>query len=124
MFRYHHWFFSLSESEKKSIETIINDLRNLIMKIINSLQNLIDSFSKNEDINYDILLIFPIEKETRNFEEHSLTTDFIKDSSQTNDARLTSLLRQNNLLPAFKLTEIDVMNKIYTKYFGHLANQN
>ncbi|CAF1541884.1 unnamed protein product [Rotaria magnacalcarata] len=90
----------------------------------NLLQHLMHSFSTSQGISYDILLILLIEKEKRNFEEHSIITDFIKDSYRTNDARLTSLLRQQDLLSEFKLTEIDVMDKIYSKYFSHLANQS
>ncbi|CAF1245727.1 unnamed protein product [Rotaria magnacalcarata] len=90
----------------------------------NLLQNLMHSFSTSQGTSYDILLILLIEKEKRNFQEHSIITDFIKDSYGTNDARLTSLLRQQDLLSEFKLTEIDVMDKIYTKYFSHLVNQS
>ncbi|CAF3723262.1 unnamed protein product [Rotaria sp. Silwood1] len=83
-------------------------------QVFNSLQNFIRSFSTSEDISYDTLLVLLIEKEKRNFEEHSIITDFIRDNYQTNDLRLTSLLRRQDLLSAFQLTEIDVMDKIYT----------
>jgi hypothetical protein len=89
----------------------------------NSLQTLIRLFNTSEDISYDTLLVLLIEKEKRNFEEHSIITDFIGDSYQTNDSRLTSLLRQQDLLSTFQLTEIDVIDKIYTKYFGHLSSR-
>jgi hypothetical protein len=89
-----------------------------------SLQHLIRSFGSSEYISYDTLLVLLIEKEKRSFEEHSIITDFIRDSYQTNDSRLTSLLRQQDLLPAFQLTELDAMDKIYTKYFSHLAHHS
>ncbi|CAF3019690.1 unnamed protein product [Rotaria sp. Silwood2] len=95
-----------------------------VEQVFNSLQNFIRSFSTSENISYDTLLVLLIEKEKRNFEEHSIITNFIRDSCQTNDSRLTSLLRQQNLLSAFQLTEIDVIDKIYTKYFRRLTNHS
>ncbi len=91
-----------------------------------------------------------IGKERRNFEEHTFITDFMKHSFNTNDARFTThdrkirhvygeatakntlihnhrprtLLRQQGLLTEFQLSEIDVLDKTYMKYFGHLHRQN
>jgi hypothetical protein len=93
-------------------------------EVLDSFRNLLHTLSISLDITYDILLWLLIEKEKRNFEEHSMITDFIKHSFRTNDARLTSLLRQQGLLSAFELSEMHVMDKIYTKYFSHLVNHS
>jgi len=88
------------------------------------LRELIYSLSVSQIVNYDVLLNLLIEIERKNFEEHVFITDFIKDSFKTNDARFTTLLRQQGLLIKFQLSEIDVLNKTYVTYFSHLHCQS
>ena len=85
-----------------------------------SFRNLLVSISSGQKINVEIFLTLLIEKEKRNFQQHSIITDFIKDSYRTNDARLTTLLRQQEILSGFELIEIEAMDTIYSTYFGHL----
>jgi len=93
-------------------------------EVLDLFRNLLYTLSISLDTTYDILSWLLIEKEKQNSEEHSMITDFIKDSFRTNDARLTSSLRQQGLLSAFELSEMHVMDKVYTKYFSHLFNHS
>ena len=70
-----------------------------------------------------ICLLIEIEKEKRNFHEHSMIVDFLKDSRNTNDSRLTTLLRQEDIMDAFQLSEMLVIDKIYTTYFINVVNR-
>jgi hypothetical protein len=88
------------------------------------LRELIYSLNISQILSYDVLLNLLIEIERRNFEEHVFITDFIKDTFKTNDARFTTLLRQQGLLTEFQLAEIDVLNKTYMTYFSHLHCQS
>jgi len=86
--------------------------------------HLIHSFNNSQDINYEILILLLIEKAKGNFGEHSIIVDFLKESCQTNDSRFKSLLHHQDLLSAFELTEIDVMDKIYKKFSSNTANHS
>lgn len=96
-----------------------NDFR---QEMLHLFQGLIDKWANDLNASYHVLLELMLEKERTNFQEHLLITDFLKDSLHTNYARLTTLLRQQNASNSFYLGEIKVMEKIYLKYFGHLAH--
>ena len=83
-------------------------------------QNLIEKWANDFNVAYPVLLELLFEKQRRNFEQHALITDFIKDSLYTNDSRFTTLLRQQDLLDFFKLDELHVMESVYLKFFAHL----
>lgn len=93
-------------------------------ELLESFRKLIHAIAIDLNVAYDILIRLLVEKEKRNFEEHCLITDWIKDSMNTNDCRLTSLLRKQDLLHSFQFSELNVMDKIYMKFFGCLARQN
>jgi hypothetical protein len=88
-------------------------------ELLDLFRNLLYASSVDLNVPYDILLSLLIEKEKRNFHEHSMIVDFLKDSRNTNDSRLTTLLRQQDILEAFELSEILVVEKIYTTYFSN-----
>lgn len=93
-------------------------------KIFDSFRNLVISISSHQNINFEVLLLLLIEKEKRNFEQHSMVTDFIRDSYRTNDVRLTTLLRQQEIISTFELVEIETMDVIYVNFFGHLFTRS
>jgi acylphosphatase len=91
---------------------------------LNLFKHLLITLSFELGIDYGILLSLLKEEEKRNFDEHSIISDFIKDSLRTNDTRLTSLIRQHGLIHSFNLSEMHLMNILFTKYFGDVAHRN
>ncbi|UJR34282.1 hypothetical protein I4U23_021686 [Adineta vaga] len=87
-------------------------------------QNLIYSLSGNLNVQYDILLYLLIDKEKRNFSEHSLIFDFLNDSRKTNDNKLTTLLKQEHIYEAFNFPELVILDTIYNKYFVNVLNRH
>jgi hypothetical protein len=91
---------------------------------LNLFKHLLITLSFELGIDYGILLSLLEEEEKRNFDEHSIISDFIKDSLRTNDTRLTSLIRQHGLIHSFNLSEMHLMDILFTKYFGDVAHRN
>ncbi len=51
------------------------------------------------------------------------STWVLKDSRNTNDSRLTTLLKQEDIMDAFQLSDILVVDNIYTTYFINVVNR-
>ena len=92
-------------------------------QVLDLFRNLGNASCVDLNVPYDILLSLLIEKEKRNFQEHSTIVDFLKDSRNTNDSRLPTLLRQEDIMGAFQLSEMLVIDKIYTTYFINAVNR-
>jgi len=87
-------------------------------------RNLVHASSIDLNVPYDILLSMLIEKEKRNFSQQSMIVDFLKDTKDANDSRLTTLLRRENIIDAFQFSEILFMDKMYTTYFINAVHQH
>ena len=116
--------YSSTKNDIKSSEYYINVFRftnEFQEEHHRAFQKLIEKWADDLNVAYSVLLKLLFEKERRNFEQHAVITDFIKDSMCTNDSRLTTLLRQQDLLDFFELDELHAMENVYLRFFTYLV---
>jgi len=74
------------------------------------------------DVSMKVLLSFLYMKKIRNFNEHSDFWDFIMDSRSSGQCEFKNLLERRQIDEVMEQYEIDVLKKIFTKYYSDTMN--